>query len=305
MAIVGSAEMAGHLSRWDRFYLKSYESMAGHRFNFTTFSAEPNVWGASSSGRGTVSAGCARSPRPHDWLHERDGRDLVVEGPLAARLASGRAMGRRVDVRAVEGSSERMLLPAAVVDLVLTDPPYHDDVQYSELSLPLRAWALLSEDDLDGRGPGQPDERPELRGGRLRGSARRGSSARARRALRVDGHLIFSYANREPDAWIGALRRAAGRRLPRGGCELVHSENETDYAKRDVRACTLDLIIDVVPVGPALVEQWWPRELPETDEGAFLEVVAETFMELGELESGWEEAFSSRLQASPFLCSSE
>ncbi len=35
-AVVGSTEMAGLLSRWDRYYLKSYESMAGHRFNFTT-----------------------------------------------------------------------------------------------------------------------------------------------------------------------------------------------------------------------------------------------------------------------------
>ena len=38
--------MAGLLSRWDRYYLKSYESMAGHRFNFTTFATEPNVLGA-------------------------------------------------------------------------------------------------------------------------------------------------------------------------------------------------------------------------------------------------------------------
>ena len=51
IAIIGSAEMAGHLSHWDRYYLKSYESMAGHRFNLTTFAVEPNVWGTVSSGR--------------------------------------------------------------------------------------------------------------------------------------------------------------------------------------------------------------------------------------------------------------
>ena len=54
MAIIGSAEMAGHCSRWDRWYLKSYETMAGHRFNFTTLTAEPNAWGNPTSGRGTV-----------------------------------------------------------------------------------------------------------------------------------------------------------------------------------------------------------------------------------------------------------
>jgi adenine-specific DNA methylase len=38
------------------------------------------------------------------------------------------------DVRVVEGSSEQMVLPSDSVHLVLTDPPYHDDVQYAELS---------------------------------------------------------------------------------------------------------------------------------------------------------------------------
>ena len=45
MAVLGTAEMAGLLSRWDRYYLKSYESMASHRFNFTTLAVEPNVIG--------------------------------------------------------------------------------------------------------------------------------------------------------------------------------------------------------------------------------------------------------------------
>ena len=36
------------------------------------------------------------------------------------------------------------------MDLVLTDPPYHDDVQYSELSLPFRAWAQLASGPLFG-----------------------------------------------------------------------------------------------------------------------------------------------------------
>lgn len=46
LAIVGSIELAGLASRWDRWYLKSYEAMSNHRFNVTTFAAEPNVMGA-------------------------------------------------------------------------------------------------------------------------------------------------------------------------------------------------------------------------------------------------------------------
>ena len=212
-------------------------------------------------------------------------------------------MGRRVDVRAVEGSSERMLLPAGSVDLVLTDPPYHDDVQYSELSLPLRAWALLHEGELTGealvnRTRGQNSEAGDYEDLLTR------IFKESRRTLRVDGHLIFSYANREPGAWValfGALQEAGFRAC---GCELVHSENETDYAKRAVRACTLDLLIDVVPAGDLPVNQWRPQSIPETDEGAFLAEVVDEFLEVGALEPGWSQTFAEALRGTAFLSSS-
>ena len=82
IAIIGSAEMAGHLSRWDRYYLKSYESMAGHRFNLTTLAVEPNVWGTISSGRGTVLRRLTQLIKAASWLHGKIDKPLVVEGPL-------------------------------------------------------------------------------------------------------------------------------------------------------------------------------------------------------------------------------
>jgi putative DNA methylase len=142
-AVVGSTEMAGFLSRWDRWYLKSYEAMAGHRFKFTTFATEPNVWGTNASGRGTVLRRLGALTRAAQWLRERTGRQLIVEGPMSPK-ARRSPLPRNIDVRVVEGSSEHLLLPSGSVDLVLTDPPYHDDVQYGELSLPFRTWAGLS-----------------------------------------------------------------------------------------------------------------------------------------------------------------
>lgn len=87
-------------------------------------------------------------------MHERGIGALDLEGPLPAD--SGLlAMGAH-DVRVVEGSSEKIVLPDDSADIVLTDPPYHDDVQYGELSLPLRAWAQLSTDDLVGEASVNP-----------------------------------------------------------------------------------------------------------------------------------------------------
>ena len=110
MAIYGAAEMAGLLSRWDRWYLKSYESMAGHRFNFTTLTAEPNVWGAGSRGRGTVSRRLRMFAKAAQWLADRTSRQLAVEGPLPAHSKRTR-LPASVDARVVEGSSERTMLP--------------------------------------------------------------------------------------------------------------------------------------------------------------------------------------------------
>ena len=138
MAVFGAAEMAGYPLRWDRWYLKCYQAMAGHRFNFTTFTVEPNVWGSTLNGRGTVCRRLHAMGKAASWLRARAGKALVIEGPLSSDVPRTPWPGS-VDVRVVLGSSDRLVLRSGVVHLVVTDPPYHDDVQYSELSLPFRA----------------------------------------------------------------------------------------------------------------------------------------------------------------------
>ncbi|WP_141683508.1 hypothetical protein [Streptomyces sp. F-7] len=298
MAVIGSAEMAGHLSRWDRFYLKSYEAMAGHRFNLTTLAVEPNVWGTAGSGRGTVLRRLNQLVKAASWLHARTGQDLVVEGPM--RLSDQVTPMNDCDVRVVEGSSETMLLPDGSVHLALTDPPYHDDVQYSELSAPLRAWARLADTDLSGEAVVNAATGQLTDDGAYEDLLARIFSE-VRRTLRADGHLIFSYANRSPEAWtsvLAALQRAGLRAV---GCEIVHSENETDAAKRNVRACTLDLILDLIPIGDSSVKQHRPNPATQSPEVEFLLLVADTFLKVGCLPEGWRAHFQSTLRSTEFL----
>lgn len=308
LAIVGSTEMAGHLSRWDRYYLKSYESMAGHRFNFTTLPVEPNVWGTTTSGRGTTLRRLVQLVKAAEWLREHTGGNLHVQGPLTASSPTVPALlgmdidGNaliRPDVLVVAGSSQRQLLPSGSVDLVLTDPPYHDDVQYGELSLPLQAWAGLTAPDSGGdavvnRATGQlvaEGSYTALLASIFRESAR---------LLREDGHLIFSYANRDPRAWTQLLEALQNAGLRAAGCTIVHSENETDHAKRNVRACTLDLLLDLVPVSSRAVEKHRPI-LGSSDEQEFLGIVADYVLAVGELASGWQAEFIESVSAVNFL----
>lgn len=302
MAIVGSAEMAGHLSRWDRFYLKSYESMAGHRFNLTTLAVEPNAWGSAVAGRGTVLRRLGQLVKAATWMHDRTGRELTVDARAATDVAPGAEPDMTDDVRVVEGSSEHVLLPEGVADLAQTDPPYHDDVQYAELSLPLRAWAGLSAADLTGEAVVNDATGQLADEGAYQALLTR-IFAENRRVLRADGHLVFSYANRDPHAWVALFNALQAAGLRAVGCEIVHSENETDQAKRGVRACALDLIMDLAPAGDAVVVQHLPRAKDRGDEASFLRRVADAFLRTGQLAPGWAESFVTELRTTPFLSS--
>jgi putative DNA methylase len=308
LAIVGSTEMAGHLSRWDRYYLKSYESMAGHRFNFTTLTVEPNVWGTTTSGRGTTLRRLVQFVKASEWLRECTGGGLRVQGPLRAGSATvppllgvdvdGLPLDRP-DVLVVAGSSQRQLLPSGSVDLVLTDPPYHDDVHYGELSLPLQAWAGLAQPELSSdavvnRTTGQlvaQGSYTTLLASIFRESAR---------LLREDGHMIFSYANRDPQAWVQLLEALQSAGLRAAGYAVVHSENETDHAKRNVRACTLDLLLDLVPISSRKIKQHRPK-LGTGAEQDFLSIVAKHVLAVGNLTFGWQEEFMATASKAEFL----
>jgi adenine-specific DNA methylase len=299
MAVIGAAEMAGYLSRWDRWYLKSYEAMANHRFNFTTLCAEPNVWGTRTSGRGTVMRRLHQLLRAAKWMSSETRKRLIVE--TLANTNGKPALSSKVDVRVVTGSSESMALRSSLVDLVLTDPPYHDDVQYSELSLPFRAWSRMTTDSLVGEAVVNDATGQNSDHGAYRRILTRIFSE-VRRCLKPNGHLILSYANREPEAWIDLFSAFQEARFRAVGCAVVHSENETDHAKRGVRACTLDLLMDLVPAGETPVEQWCDETNGgETAEREFLRLVQRAFLQVGNLPPDWESGFRKSLLASAFL----
>ena len=295
MAIIGSAEMAGHCSRWDRWYLKSYETMAGHRFNFTTLTVEPNAWGNATSGRGTVLRRLDQLIKASTWLHENT-TVRPVHGPIDPR----RPYAPTHDVTVGWGSSETMALPDGSADLVLTDPPYHDDVQYSELSLPFRAWAGLdvthaAGDAVVNAAIGHNDEGDDYTELLTR------IFGESRRVLKKDGHLIFSFANRSASAWTDLLAALEAAGLRAVGCEIVHSENERDQSKRGVRACALDLMLDLVPSGNPQVLTHYPTNDLDGEEADFLRAVAKWFLRVGDLPSGWRSECEAELAATAFL----
>ena len=115
---------------------------------------------------------------------------------------------------------------------------------------------------------------------------------------------MFSYANREPDAWIALFEALDAAGLRARGYAILHSENETDLAKRGVAACTLDLLMDLVradTVDAGSFDPWSPARQPTTPEREFLTVVGSQFLKVGELCGDWQQQLRAALRDSTFL----
>lgn len=294
MAIVGTTEFAGHLCRWDRFYLKLNDATAGHRFNFSTFVPEFNVWGVGHIGRGTLTRRVMSMAKASKWLAENMPRQLRVQvSMMQQHTASLRWSPDQHDARVVCGDSRKLIGVANnSVDLILTDPPYHDDVHYGELSLPFRTWAGLPSEQLEGEAAannsaGVNTDRHSYSNTLL------GIFTECRRVLKANGRLVFSYANHEPSAWIALFQALHNAGFHAVACLRLHSENETDFKKRGVNSINEDLMLELCPTplerSGRILEG--PREDP------FMRAVEDLFKDIGRFPADWDMAALDVLSA--------
>ncbi|MCI0623122.1 MAG: hypothetical protein L0387_15940 [Acidobacteria bacterium] len=240
LAVLGAAEMPAYLSRWERFHPKAIEAIANHRFARATVVVETNL--LSPIGRGTIPRRLDSVKRALVWLsNERS-------PSVAHKTTRCRRKYTPDDVLIVTGSSERQLLPNKVASLVLTDPPYHDDLQYGELSRLFHAWMKESlDDDL-------PNEAKEAVSNSARGldddhyTDKVAACLReSRRTLKTDGRLVLTFHNRNIAAWkaLGSAIRKA--RFLVVGLATVAAENSADHSKRDKDSFLCDLVIECIP----------------------------------------------------------
>jgi hypothetical protein len=211
-------------------YRRVVALFAIHGFRHITRPVELNPW-LEGIGRGTFPNVVAKIERAISFA--RRPSDLNRRG---GRQSAGRSIGVPGNVRstpddviqsmargAVVCRSARALeeLPANCVDLVLTDPPYFDNVSYSELSDFYLAWHQVL-----GTAPA-PYQDPDLAAPLGESLATRDRSAEAiqryrqelqtiiaecRRVLRPDGICVFTYHHESPKAWeaVGAALAASG-----------------------------------------------------------------------------------------------
>jgi adenine-specific DNA methylase len=151
-----------------------------------------------------------------------------ARNPTVARLDGGFVRSGSLDTngrsRVILNADSRHLagVTGGSVDLILTDPPFFDNIAYAELSdffLPwLEAQGLVAP---SGEGPASlpPNLASRTRDGEGYDAFRQGLAdcfIQMRRVLKDDGRLVFSYQHRTPEGW-DALAFA----LARGGWHPV------------------------------------------------------------------------------------
>lgn len=261
LCVLGVAEMPAYLSRWDRFHLKPFEGLANHRYSSGSLVVECNP--LSPIGRGTLERRFKASMKALHWL----------QAGLPRRTVSTRDVsspGRRPrdwDVLVATGNSAHQALHDQAVNIVLTDPPYHDDVQYGELARLFHTWLRIYRP----LKPIQEDCEAVAKTPVWQDSQRFEKTiatclAESNRTLKHNGVLLLTFHNKRIVAWRGLAFALHSAGFAIRAIAVVRAENRYDHCKRDVDAMLHDLVIECVKrTGPQIrpMLAFTPKSLAE------------------------------------------
>jgi putative DNA methylase len=118
------------------------------------------------------------------------------------------------------GDSANADLPARSVDLIVTDPPFFDNVHYSELADFFFAWQqLTAKSDVDSASTTRcPSEVQDSHADRFAGKLM-AVFRECRRVLKDDGLLVFTYHHSRPEGWRSLANAILG-----AGFSVVNSQ---------------------------------------------------------------------------------
>ncbi|MEZ4645885.1 MAG: hypothetical protein R3E31_24735 [Chloroflexota bacterium] len=191
--------------------------------------------------------------------------------PIAGEVDAGREVTAYADLHTgqrrfllMQGSSTTLALPDDSVSFIVTDPPYFDSVQYSDLATFFRVWLrhLLPDaadwtyDITDSAVDPHKNDRASRYTELLTEIFQEGH----RVLCKENGRLIFTFHHWNPKGWAAltlALRAAGFRLVSR---YVVHAENPVSVHINKMKSLLHDAVLVLVPA-EAAVRGAWQRPL--------------------------------------------
>jgi putative DNA methylase len=173
--------------------------------------------------------------------------------PVLAR-DFGELLAGRADVLLLAGDSSRLPIPDASVDLVVTDPPYFDNVHYSELADFFHCWLRLGlggNDSTFRSGTSRSDREVQGRDAVEFASLLGDVLAECARVLKPEGLLAFTFHHSRDEAWWAVADAVTRAGLVVVAAHPVKAEMAVAVPKAQAREpINLDLIVVCRRPGP-------------------------------------------------------
>jgi len=220
-----------------------------HAFWPPQMPVENNVWGT-KYGRGSFKAYLGKAIKALEYAERPYGIRVNTSGKRERIYAQSESI-HSTTVTAYEGfvsdeeaslllmtSSENLkgILPDESVDAVITDPPYYDNVMYSELSDFFYVWLRLGLRSKYPKEFGAPlvDNKREIVVNEVFGKdakfyvdSMQRCLAEANRVLRRDGLLVMTFHHASPEAWSAILKALVDAGFVVVSSYPVHSETRS------------------------------------------------------------------------------
>jgi adenine-specific DNA methylase len=184
----------------------------------------------------------------------------------------------------IHGDSCNLPIDNHSIDLIVTDPPYYDSVQYSDLATFFRVWlAHLLPDEVEWT----YDEThsavatKETNGSSSFMTVLAGIFAECGRVLKQrTGRMVFTFHHWDPSAWaeLTIALKSAGFRLM--NAYVVYSEHPISVHIRNLNSIKHDSILVFALDGHRSPASWMPLEAIDTDD-------SETFCRQCSVTLGW------------------
>ncbi|MCP4347151.1 MAG: hypothetical protein GY795_16690 [Desulfobacterales bacterium] len=169
----------------------------------------------------------------------------------------------------IQGSSSKLNLPDNSVDHVVTDPPYFDSVQYSDLAAFFRVWLkqiLPAEADWDYSADAAAVDQHSNGNGQYEAVLSK-IFTECNRVIKNDsGRLIFTFHHWNPKGWAEltiALKKAGFLLINR---YVIHSENRSSVHIANQNALIHDVILVLGKKNTSPAKKWHRPDIIKKDD---------------------------------------